>query len=89
MSHERTRRRPQQKPNSTFPETLEEYVDKDNPVRFIDAFVESLNLEKLGFKHSIPCDLCRPSYFNWLVFILKDFWHAPMNDFGFENRKII
>ena len=34
-----------------------EYVDKDNPVRFDDAFVESLNIEKLGFKHSIPCDL--------------------------------
>jgi transposase len=45
-----------------FPDTLEGYVDKDNPVRFIDAFVESLNLEKLGFKHSIPCDLGRPSY---------------------------
>ena len=40
-----------------FPDTLEEYVDKDNPVRFDDAFVESLNIEKLGFKHSIPCDL--------------------------------
>ena len=35
-----------------FPETLEGYVDKENPVRFIDAFVDSLNLEKLGFKHS-------------------------------------
>ena len=37
-------------------------MDKDNPVRFIDAFVESLNLQKLGFKHSIPCNLGRPSY---------------------------
>jgi transposase len=45
-----------------FPDTLEGYVDKDNPVRFIDAFVDSLNMEKLGFKHSIPCDLGRPSY---------------------------
>jgi transposase len=45
-----------------FPDTLDGYVDKENPVRFIDAFVESLNLEKLVFKHSIPCDLCRPSY---------------------------
>ena len=34
-----------------FPQTLEDYVDKENPVRFIDAFVDSLNLEKLGFKH--------------------------------------
>ena len=45
-----------------FPDTLEGYVDKENPVRFIDAFVGSLNLEKLGFKHSIPAEVGRPSY---------------------------
>ena len=39
-----------------FPDTLDQYVDEGNPVRFIDTFTESLNLEKLGFKHSIPCD---------------------------------
>jgi transposase len=37
-----------------FPETLEDYVDKENSVRFIDAFVDSLNLGKLGFIHSVP-----------------------------------
>jgi len=47
---------------SLFPETLEDYVDKENPVRFIDAFVDSLNLEKLGFKHSVPAEVGRPSY---------------------------
>jgi transposase len=45
-----------------FPETLEGYVDKENPVRFIDAFIDSLNLEKLGFKHALPTELGRPSY---------------------------
>ena len=45
-----------------FPDTLDKYVDKENPVRFIDAFTDSLNLEKLGFKHSIPCETGRPSY---------------------------
>ena len=45
-----------------FPETLEGYVDKENPVRFIDAFVDSLNLENLGFKHSIPAEVGRPPY---------------------------
>src|SRR5450756_752947 len=45
-----------------FPDTLDEYVDKGNPVRFIDAFINSLNLEKLGFKHSVPNDVGRPSY---------------------------
>jgi transposase len=45
-----------------FPDTLDEYVDQGNPVRFIDAFIDSLNLEKLCFKHSIPCETGRPSY---------------------------
>jgi transposase len=45
-----------------FPDTIDEYVEKENPVRFIDAFVDSLNLEKLGFKHSIPAETGRPSY---------------------------
>jgi len=35
-----------------FPDTLDEYITEENPVRFIDAFVDSLDLEKLGFKHS-------------------------------------
>src|SRR5208283_4812379 len=45
-----------------FPNILDDYVDKENPVRFIDAFVDSLNLEKLGFKHSVLADTGRPSY---------------------------
>jgi len=45
-----------------FPETLEDYVERDNPVRFIDAFVDSLNLEKLGFTHAVPNDTGRPPY---------------------------
>jgi transposase len=45
-----------------FPDMLDDYVDKENPVRFIDAFVESLKMEKLCFKHSIPSETGRPSY---------------------------
>ena len=45
-----------------FPDTINKYVDKENPVRFIDAFIDSLDLEKLGFKHSIPAETGRPSY---------------------------
>jgi len=51
-----------------FPDTIEKYVDRENPVRFIDAFVDSLNMEKLGFKHSVLADTGRPSY--------KPFRHA-------------
>src|ERR1700690_956866 len=45
-----------------FPNTVDKYVEQENPVRFIDAFVDSLNLEKLGFKHSTPSETGRPSY---------------------------
>lgn len=32
-----------------LPNTLEDFVDEENPVRVIDAYVDSLNLEELGF----------------------------------------
>ena len=35
-----------------FPEVIEDYIEDDNPVRFIDAYVDSLDLLKLGFKYS-------------------------------------
>jgi len=45
-----------------LPYTLEEYVDEENPVRFIDAFVDSLDLKRLGFRHSEPMEVGRPPY---------------------------
>ncbi len=45
-----------------FPDMLDDYIDQENPVRFIDAFVDSLNLEKLAFKHALPSETGRPSY---------------------------
>ena len=35
-----------------FPESVDDYISEDNPVQFIDAFVDSLNVAKLGFKHA-------------------------------------
>ncbi|HEY6190867.1 MAG TPA: IS5/IS1182 family transposase, partial [Bacteroidota bacterium] len=37
-----------------FPESVDDYITGDNPVRFIEAFVESQDLIKLGFTHAIP-----------------------------------
>jgi transposase len=50
--------------NQTFlmPKTIEEYVQTDNPVRFIDAYVNTLDMEKLGFTHSTPQEFGRPAY---------------------------
>jgi len=45
-----------------FPETLDDYIGEDNPVRFIDAFVETLDLDGLGFQRAIPKDTGRPPY---------------------------
>lgn len=45
-----------------FPEVIDEYISEDNPVRFIDAFVDSLDLELLGFTHAKLEDTGRPPY---------------------------
>jgi len=45
-----------------FPETLDEYVAEDNAVRFIDAFVATLDMAKLGFARAIPGEDGRPAY---------------------------
>lgn len=45
-----------------FPEALDDYISQDDPVRFIDAFVGSLDLSSLGFQRVIPADTGRPPY---------------------------
>ena len=45
-----------------FPPTLDEYVRPDNPVRFIDAFVDQLDLVALGFERAVANPLGRPAY---------------------------
>jgi len=46
-----------------FPESLDEYIGDDNPVRFIDAFVDSLDLQALGFERTVPNETGRPPYY--------------------------
>jgi transposase len=45
-----------------FPASLDEYVAEDNPVRVIEAFVDTLHLAILGFDGVIPAQTGRPSY---------------------------
>ena len=45
-----------------FPECLEDWVEEDNAVRVIEAFVEGLDLGALGFSGVAPKDTGRPSY---------------------------
>jgi transposase len=45
-----------------FPEILEDYISEENPVRFIDVFIEGLDLSGMGFQKAIPKDTGRPPY---------------------------
>ena len=45
-----------------FPERLDEWINDDNPVRVIDAFVDELDLQELGFEGTVPADTGRPAY---------------------------
>jgi len=45
-----------------FPSSINDYISEDNPVQFIDIFVESLDLKELGFNHSELKKTGRPPY---------------------------
>jgi transposase len=45
-----------------LPEAVDDYVDADNPVRFIDAFVDGLDLAAAGFARVAARATGRPGY---------------------------
>jgi len=45
-----------------FPKAIDDYIEEENPVQFIDAFVDNLDLEELGFKHTKLKSTGRPPY---------------------------
>jgi transposase len=45
-----------------LPEAADDYVGSDNPVRFIDAFVDGLDLAAAGFGRIAPKMTGRPAY---------------------------
>ena len=45
-----------------FPERLDEWIEQENPVRVIDAFVDELEMQGLGFEGAIPAETGRPGY---------------------------
>jgi transposase len=45
-----------------LPPCLDDYVGPGAPARFIDAFVEGLDLQALGFTHAQPATTGRPPY---------------------------
>ena len=45
-----------------LPNSLEDYVDEENPVRVIDFFIDELDLAALGFSGTTPAATGRPAY---------------------------
>ena len=45
-----------------LPACPNDFVDEDNPVRLIEAFVDALDLELMGFAGVNPAITGRPSY---------------------------
>ena len=45
-----------------LPPSLDELIGEDNPVKVIDVFVNSLDLQKAGFKNSIPAEKGCPPF---------------------------
>jgi transposase len=45
-----------------LPESLDDYVTEDNPVRVVEAFIDELDLGALGFEGVQPASTGRPAY---------------------------
>jgi transposase len=60
-----------------LPETIDEYVCEENPVRVIDAFVGALDLAALGFEGVEPEATGRPAYHP--ATMLKIYLHGYLN----------
>ncbi|MCS3509245.1 transposase [Achromobacter sp. JUb104] len=60
-----------------IPECLDDFIADDNPVRMIDAFVDELNLESLGFEKAARAATGRPLYHP--IVLLKIYIYGYLN----------
>jgi len=56
------RKGPDRSQSQLLPACLEDYVPAEAPVRFIDVFVDGLDLKELGFQRAEPSATGRPPY---------------------------
>jgi transposase len=45
-----------------LPNSVADYIGPDNPVRFVEAFVDQLDLQEAGFCRVEPKETGRPGY---------------------------
>ena len=67
-----------------FPESLDEYIADDNAVRVIDAFVDKLDLQTLGFTRAEPSETGRPGYHP--AMLLKMYVYGYLNRLQSSRR---
>ena len=67
-----------------LPECLEDYIAEENPVRVVDAFVEELDLQALGFQRATPADTGRPAYHP--AVLLKIYIYGYLNRIASSRR---
>ena len=54
MENRRYKQGKDRQEEAVLPQRIEDFVNEDNPVRAIEAFVETLDLAKLGFGNAEP-----------------------------------
>lgn len=67
-----------------LPECLDDYIAEHNPVRAVDAFVEELDLEGLGFARTAPASTGRPAYHPGVL--LKIYIYGYLNRVASSRR---
>ena len=67
-----------------LPSCLDDYVDDNNPVRVVDAFVDELDLGALGFAGVIPAATGRPGYHPGVL--LKLYLYGYLNQVQSSRR---
>ena len=67
-----------------LPECLDDYIADDNPVRVVDAYVEELDLQELGFEGAEPAVTGRPAYHP--VVLLKIYIYGYLNRIQSSRR---
>ena len=67
-----------------LPESLEDYVAEDNPVRVIDVFIDELDLGALGFAGVVPEVTGRPAYHP--AMLLKIYLYGYLNRIQSSRR---
>lgn len=67
-----------------LPECLDDYIAEDNSIRAVDAFVEALDVEALGFARATPASTGRPAYHPGVL--LKIYIYGYLNRVASSRR---